>query len=151
MRHYMGIDLRGGDGAVSEQGLDVPNVHSCFQKRGCKGMAEHMRCHMAVCLYHANIFFDDPSNGLRGELPPSSVDQHDAFALDLLCIRSNVPRHEPQQLRRCDLDHPLLPSFPVDEQPQLIIAQLDRIFCQRAQLGHPQTCAEQKLQHHDVP
>ena len=117
MRHYMGIDLRGGDGAVSEQGLDVPNVHSCFQKRGCKRMAEHMRRHMAVSLHHVEILLDDPAHRLCGELPPSSIDQHDTFAFDFLFICSNIPRHELQQLRCCDLDHPFLPPFPVDEKP----------------------------------
>ena len=80
-------------------------------------MPEHMRRHIAVSLHHVEILLNDPSNGLRGELPPSSVDQHDAFALNLARIHIYIPRHEPQQLRCCDLDHPFLPPFPVDEKP----------------------------------
>lgn len=38
----MGVDLRGGDGAVSEHVLNIPDVHILLQQERRKGVTEHM-------------------------------------------------------------------------------------------------------------
>ena len=58
----MRVDFRGGDVCVSQQNLDLPEVHSTFQKMRGKGMAERVRRDFGFDPGFESRFFDHLEN-----------------------------------------------------------------------------------------
>ena len=81
---YMGIDLGRRDGAVPKQGLYVPNIHPGLQKRGGKGVAEHVRRCAERCCQLLLIFPYDPPHRLLGKSPAAVIQEQDAGTPDPL-------------------------------------------------------------------
>ena len=67
LRRNMGIDLRRGNGAVAEERLDIPDVHTGLQQRGGECMAEHMRRDRLRDMEPEQIPTNDPPHGLLGQ------------------------------------------------------------------------------------
>ena len=53
----MSIDLRGGDAGMSEHGLHRADIGAIYQKIGCKGMAQGMRCDFLGDAGANSVFF----------------------------------------------------------------------------------------------
>lgn len=139
---HVGVDLGGGDGAVAQEGLDIADVHAVFQQGGGEGVPEHMGRHMERGLRRFHIFVDDPPHrlGLEGISP--AVDEDGAAAVDLLGKGLKVPPDQGGQLRRGQLEHPLLASLALDQQPQTADVQMEGAGGQLAKLRHPGPRAE---------
>ena len=70
----MGVNLRRRDGAVSQQRLDVPDIHPRLQQRCGERVAEHMGRYVIRLANPAQILADNPPDRLRGEGPPTPVE-----------------------------------------------------------------------------
>ena len=69
----VGVDLRGRDRAVAEEGLYVADVHTRLQQRGRKGVPEHMRRDMPGRLRSPRIAAYDPPDRLRRQRSAPAV------------------------------------------------------------------------------
>lgn len=147
----VGVDLRGRDRAVAEEGLYVADVHARLQQRGRKGVPEHMRRDMPGRLCRPRIAAYDSPDRLRRQWPAASVIQDEALLLNFSGVGLHIPTRQHKQLGRRELHYALLAALAVYQQPQFRAAQKKALPRQRAQLRHPQPCAEQQLQHKDVP
>ena len=148
---YVGVDLRGRDRAVAEEGLYVADVHTRLQQRGRKGVPEHMRRDMPGRLRSLRIAAYDPPDRLWRQRPAPAVIKNIAMLRYLPGIGLHIPTRQDKQLGRRELHYALLAALAVYQQPQFCAAQKKALPCQRAQLRHPQPCTEQQLQHEDVP
>ena len=147
----VGVDLRGRDRAVAEEGLYVADVHARLQQRGREGVPEHMRRDMPGRLRSPRIAAYDPPHRLRRQRPAPAVIQDEALLLNFSGVGLRIPTRQGKQLGRRELRYALLAALAVYQQPQFCAAQKKVLTRQRAQLRHPQPCAEQQLQHEDVP
>lgn len=147
----VGVDLRGRDRAVAEEGLYVADVHARLQQRGREGVPEHMRRDMPGRLRSPRIAAYDSPDRLRRQWPAASVIQDEALLLNFSGVGLHIPTRQGKQLGRRELHYALLAALAVYQQPQFRAAQKKALPRQRAQLRHPQPCAEQQLQHEDVP
>lgn len=147
----VGVDLRGRDRAVAEEGLYVADVHARLQQRGRKGVPEHMRRDMPGRLCRPRIAAYDSPDRLRRQWPAASVIQDEALLLNFSGVGLHIPTRQGKQLGRRELHYALLAALAVYQQPQFRAAQKKALPRQRAQLRHPQPCAEQQLQYEDVP
>ena len=150
-RGDVGIDLRRGNGAVAQQGLDVPDVHPRLQQSRRKGVPEHVRRHVTGRPGPFQVLCDDLPDGLRRQPPPAAVQKDRAGGPDLLRIDAAVFSGDSHDLRRRDLDDPLLSPLALDQQAQPVPVELERIRAQFAQLGDPDPRAEQQLKHQNIP
>lgn len=148
---YVGIDLRSRDRAVAEEGLYVADVHARLQQRGRKGVPEHMRRDMPGRLCSPRIAAYDPPDRLRRQRPAPAVIQDEALLFNFSGVGLHIPTRQDKQLGRRELHYALLAALAVYQQPQFCAAQKKALPRQRAKLRHPQPCAEQQLQHEDVP
>ena len=148
---YVGVDLSGRDRAVAEERLYVADVHARLQQRGRKGVPEHMRRDMPGRLRSPRIAAYDPPDRLRRQRPAPAVIQDEALLLNFSGVGLHIPTRQDKQLGRRELHYALLAALAVYQQPQFRAAQKKALLRQRAQLRHPQPCAEQQLQHEDVP
>ena len=55
---YVSVNLRGGDGAVAKQGLNVPYIHTGLQQGGSECVAKHMGGDMIINTDLLQIFID---------------------------------------------------------------------------------------------
>lgn len=147
----VGVDLRGRDRAVAEEGLYVADVHARLQQRGRKGVPEHMRRDMPGRLCSPRIAAYDSPDRLRRQRPAPAVIQDEALLLNFSGVGLNIPTRQDKQLGRCELHYALLAALAVYQQPQFRAAQKKALPRHRAQLRHPQPCAEQQFQYEDVP
>lgn len=148
---YVGIDLRGRDRAVAEEGLYVADVHARLQQRGREGVPEHMRRDMPGRLRSPRIAAYDPPHRLRRQRPAPAVIKNITLLRYLTGVGLHIPTRQDKQLGRRELHYPLLAALAVYQQPQFCAAQKKALPRQRAQLRHPQPCAEQQFQYEDVP
>ena len=146
----MGVDLGGRYGAVAQERLDIPYVHPGLQQRRGEGVAEHMGRDVACGPDALKAVMYDAPDGLRGHGSSAAIDKDGVLRGDLGGIPGNVCFHKLDQLRRGDLNDPLLSPLPPDQQAEAAVGQGHRLRRERAQLRDPQARAEQKLQHHDV-
>lgn len=136
---------------MAEEGLYVSDVHARLQQRGRKGVTEHMRRDMPGRLRSPRIAAYDPPDRLRRQRTAPAVIQDEALLLNFSGVGLHIPTRQDKQLGRRELHDALLAALAVYQQPQLRAAQKKALPRQRAQLRHPQPCAEQQLQHEDVP
>lgn len=147
----VGVDLRGRDRAVAEEGLYVADVHARLQQRGREGVPEHMRRDMPGRLRSPRIAAYDPPHRLRRQRPAPAVIKNITLLRYLTGVGLHIPTRQDKQLGRRELHYPLLAALAVYQQPQFCAAQKKALPRQRAQLRHPQPCAEQQFQYEDVP
>lgn len=108
----VGVDLRGGEGAVAEDGLDVFDVHTFFQKEGCKGVAEGVGCYGLEDTGFQSQFFYHDSYRLGGQVASQTVDEEECA----LSGRKAKPLIFPESLQNCVLaylDNSFFASFSV--------------------------------------
>lgn len=147
----VGINFRCGNGAVAQQGLDVANVHPRVQQDGGKGVPEHMRGDVAVHCRLIHASGEDLPHPLGGQRLFPAVEQDAMPLVDRPLKSLQISLRQRDDLRRGDLQRPLFAPFAVNEQPQAATRQMEVIRRQAAQLGDPDTGAEQQFQHQSVP
>lgn len=69
----MCVDLRSGNRAMPQQGLNVAYIHSGLQQRRSKRMAEHMGRYMVKRADPVQVFVDNTPDCLRGKRMPPPV------------------------------------------------------------------------------
>ena len=151
LRRNMGIDLRRGNGAVAEERLDIPDVHTGLQQRGGECMAEHMRRHRPCDMEPNQIPANDPPHGLLGERHFPIVQQQGICFMDLFSVAAAVDPHDMEDFRRFNLDDPFLPTLPVDQEPQFLLTELNSFWREPAQFGDPNPGTEQQFQDDNIP
>ena len=71
----MGVDLGGGDRAMTEQRLDIPYVHPRFKQRCSERVAKHMRGNVACQPDALKVLMYDTPDGLRGQGPAAPINK----------------------------------------------------------------------------
>ena len=122
---HMRVYLRRCDGAVPKQGLYVPNIHPGLQKRGGKGVAEHVRrCAERRCQLLL-IFPYDPPHRLLGKSPAAVIQEQDAGTPDPLAKLLAVDPRQLQDFRHGNLNHPLLFALSINQESELVLFELN--------------------------
>ena len=70
---HMSIDLGGGNGAVAQQGLYVPDIRAAVQQSRGKGMAKHMGRNASMHRRCLNMPGNDLPHPLGGQRPSPPV------------------------------------------------------------------------------
>lgn len=140
----VGIDLGGGEGAVTEDGLDVLDVNAFFQQEGCQGMAEGVGCHAFVDAGFPCKLFDTGSDGLGIEWFSPQVEEEGA------CAFCSVAGREAEVVFQCsddgwlaDLDDALSAAFAIDFDEAFL--QVNVADVQGAEFGDAQARAKQQF------
>ena len=88
-------------------------------------MAEHLRRDRLCDMEPEQIPANDPPHGLLGQRHFPVVQQQSVCLMDLLPAAAAVRPQNMKDFWRLDLDDPLLTSLPIDQEPQLVLIQLD--------------------------
>lgn len=80
----MGVNLSGGDGAVSEDMLYIADVHVLFQQLCGEGMSEHVGRQMLGDFQSPLITGNQQTYGLFGEWVAQLVNKEEATGFDFL-------------------------------------------------------------------
>ena len=104
----VGIDLRGGDGAVSEDMLNVADVHVFLQQLCGEGMAKHMGRQMLGDFQRFLIAGNQQAHRLPGERVAELVDEEEAAGFDFFLEHGAVGIENLQHVRIADLQDALL-------------------------------------------
>lgn len=104
----VGVNLRGGDGAVSEDMLYVADVHVFLQQLCGKGMAEHMGRQMLGDFQGFLIAGNQQAHRLLREWVSELVDEEKAAGFDFFLKHGAVGIEDFQHIRVADLQDALL-------------------------------------------
>lgn len=88
-------------------------------------MAEHMRRNRLGDMEPEQIPANDPPHGLLGQRHFPVVQQQGVCLMDLLPAAAAVYPQNMEDFWCLNLDDPLLAALPADQEPQLVLIQLD--------------------------
>lgn len=104
----VGVNLRGGDGAVSEDMLDVADIDIFLQQLCSEGMAKHMGRQMLGDFQGFLIAGNQQAHGLLGEWITELVDEEKAAGFNFLLEHGPIGVQDFQYIRVADLQDALL-------------------------------------------
>lgn len=139
----VGVNLRGSDGAVSEDMLYVAYVHVFLQQLCSEGMAEHMGRQMLGDFQCLLITGNQQAYGLLGEWISELVDKEEAAGLDFFLKHGAVGIENFQYIRVADLQDALLCTFSIDA--NILFTQVDFLIPDMAELGDSHAGGKKKL------
>lgn len=144
IRHVR-VDLRGGDAAVAEKSLHVPNVDAFFKKIRGDGVPQHMRCHNALEIQSTRERVDASANALGGCSPAAGIHKECLRGRTLSLALPAVPAEDGRDHER-DKDPALAITFPNDRDDTVI--EIDSVIRKTRQLAHTHAGRKQELQRH---
>ena len=104
----VGVDLRGSDGAVSKDMLNVADVHVFLQQLCGEGMAKHMGRQMLGDFQRFLIAGNQQAHRLLGERVAELVDEEEAAGFDFFLKHGAVGIENFKHVRIADLQDALL-------------------------------------------
>lgn len=137
------VNLRGGDGAVSEDMLDVADIDIFLQQLCSEGMAEHMGRQMLGDFQGFLIAGNQQAHGLLGERVAKLVDEEEAAGFDFFLKHGPVGVEDFQYIRVADLQDAFFRAFSIDA--DILLAQVDFFIPDMAELGDSHAGGKEKL------
>lgn len=146
---HLRVDLRRRYRSMTQESLDVADVHSFFQEEGRQGVPQHVGSHLTLQPRPLGAAAEHGADGLLGEAAFQAVVEEVAVVLRLgLPERAVVPEGG-QGLFVAELEDSL--PAPLAQDADAAAAQVHVLVQEVADLGHPGAGREEDLQHGDVP
>jgi len=143
------VDLGGGNGTVSQKILNVFDVHTFFQQKAGKGMAEHVGRDPVENTGVVRVFQNHVPNALGGKLPVKFGDEEVRLVHIAAASHQQVQPENAQDVRIAEEDGANLPALAAHLKGLPVDAHV--IKGQITQLAYAKTAGKQHFHDSGIP